>query len=118
MARDKISREEYLDIPSWLWKNKLYAIPFQAGGEVFFYNKKLLSAEGINEPTAAWTWDDMLKAAQKLTKRQGDQVTQWGLNVANLSIPEALGSFILNNGGKVLNDARDQALYGDDPQGY
>ena len=114
MARDSVTREEYLDIPSWLWKNKLYAIPFQAGGEIVYYNKQLFTDAGLDEPTADWTWDDLLNLATQMTQRQGENTLQWGLNIQNLSILEALGSFMLNNGGQVLSESRDQALYGED----
>jgi multiple sugar transport system substrate-binding protein len=47
---------------------KLYAIPFNAGPNVIFYNKKLFQAAGAPEPTANWTVDDFIAAAKATTK--------------------------------------------------
>ena len=114
MARDYIAREEYLDTASWLFKNKLYALPFQVSGELLFYNKAIFDKEGMEHPTPEWTWDDVITNATKLTKRMGDDTEQWGYNFGYGGINVGLGTFILNNGGQVLNEARDMVVYGED----
>jgi ABC-type glycerol-3-phosphate transport system substrate-binding protein len=62
---------------------KMYGLPFKGqvltGG--FFYNKNLFEARGLQEPTENWTLDDLVKAAQQLTVRQGSDTTQWGYAV-------------------------------------
>ena len=114
MARDKIAREEFLDTASWLFKNKLYALPFQVSGELLFYNKAIFDKEGMEHPTPEWTWDDVITNATKLTERTGDDTEQWGYNFGYTGINVGLGTFILNNGGQVLNEARDMVVYGED----
>jgi multiple sugar transport system substrate-binding protein len=47
---------------------KLYAIPFNAGPNVIFYNKKLFKDAGVAEPTSNWTVDDFISAAKATTK--------------------------------------------------
>ncbi|GAB3398105.1 sugar ABC transporter substrate-binding protein [Humibacter soli] len=47
---------------------KLYALPFNAGPNVVFYNKKLFKDAGVPEPTGDWTRADFVKTAQALTK--------------------------------------------------
>ncbi|TDN44615.1 carbohydrate ABC transporter substrate-binding protein (CUT1 family) [Curtobacterium flaccumfaciens] len=47
---------------------KLYAIPFNAGPTVMFYNKKLFKAAGVAEPTNDWTTEDFIAAAKATTK--------------------------------------------------
>lgn len=56
----------------------LISVPFQRSTLVFYYNPDLLQSAGLGD-TAPQTWDDVVKAAQKLTERQGDTVTRWGV---------------------------------------
>ncbi len=46
---------------------KQYGLPASFSNVVLFYNKDLFDAAGVAYPTADWTWDDELTAAQKLT---------------------------------------------------
>lgn len=46
--------------------------------EIMYYNKDMFDAAGVAYPTSDWTWDDYAAAAQKLTKTEGGQTTQWG----------------------------------------
>lgn len=46
---------------------KLYAMPFNAGPNVIFYNKKLFKAAGVADPSLNWTVDDFISAAKKTT---------------------------------------------------
>jgi multiple sugar transport system substrate-binding protein len=47
---------------------KLYAIPFNGGPNVIFYNKKLFQAAGVADPGIDWTVDDFIAAAKATTK--------------------------------------------------
>ncbi|NNC12872.1 sugar ABC transporter substrate-binding protein [Planctomonas sp. JC2975] len=47
---------------------KLYALPFNAGPNVIFYNKKLFKEAGITDPANNWTVDDFIAAAKATTK--------------------------------------------------
>jgi multiple sugar transport system substrate-binding protein len=66
---------------------------------VLFYNKDLFDAAGVDYPTAEWTWDDELAAAQKLTD-EGAGI--WG-SFAPLQFWEFYKT-IAQNGGSVLNE--------------
>lgn len=46
---------------------KQYGLPQSFSDVVLFYNKDLFDAAGVSYPTEAWTWQDELAAAQKLT---------------------------------------------------
>ncbi len=46
---------------------KQYGLPASFSNVVLFYNKDLFDAAGVDYPTADWTWEDELAAAQKLT---------------------------------------------------
>jgi len=55
---------------------KQYGLSESFSDVVLFYNKDLFDKAGVAYPTASWTWDDAMQAAQKLTDpAQG----QWGL---------------------------------------
>src|SRR5436190_12851968 len=59
----------------------LYMMPFSADAILMFYNKDMFDKAGLAYPTATWTYQDFLNAAQKLTLRDSSgKVTQWGLD--------------------------------------
>jgi ABC-type glycerol-3-phosphate transport system substrate-binding protein len=49
----------------------LYGLPHQVTFRTLAYNKDAFDAAGLSYPTAAWTPDDFLNAAQKLTSGSG-----------------------------------------------
>lgn len=53
-------------------------------GMQLYYNQDLFDAAGVEYPSDAWTWDDFLAAAQKLTVSEGDQTSQWGVDLGYL----------------------------------
>ena len=55
------------------------ALPLSLNPVLLFYNKDLFAAAGLAEPQPGWTWDEFRTAAQALTIRDGEQVSQWGL---------------------------------------
>ena len=54
-----------------------FGLPASFSNVVLFYNKDLFDAAGVEYPTADWTWEDELAAAQKLTN--ADEGI-WGMN--------------------------------------
>lgn len=57
-----------------------YVIPFNVSTPVMYYNKDAFRAAGLDPEAAPKTWDELLEAAKALTVREGDKVTQWGIN--------------------------------------
>src|SRR6266508_387361 len=118
VKRDKIKRDSYSAgaWDSWVWKNKLYAMAYSGFGECVFLYKKLFTESNVALPKLDWTWDDFLTIAKKLTKGEGTS-RQFGVVLFHGAGWQLTGSsWMMNNGGKVLNDARDKALFGDDPK--
>ncbi len=118
VKRDKIKRDSYSGgaWDSWVWKNKLYAIAYSGFGECVFLYKKLFTESNVALPKLDWTWDDFLTIAKKLTKGEGTS-KQFGVVLFHGVDWQLTGSsWMMNNGGKVLSDARDKALFGDDPK--
>lgn len=114
MKRDGVSRDDYLDSSSWDVNGIMYGLAFLGGGDAIYFNKEIFDNEGVPYPELGTTLDQLLDGATQMTKQTGDQTTQWGYNFGYASLEVNLGSFVLDHGGQVLNEARDQALYGED----
>lgn len=83
-------------------KGKLLALPRDiAPFACVFYNKKLFDAAGIPYPEDSWTWNDLLRIARELTKKdESGRVTQYGF------YGWAWQNFIYGNGGKFVDDVK------------
>ena len=51
---------------------KLYAIPWDGGNILWFYNKDVFDRSGVPYPRKDWTWEDFVGACRGLTRRQPD----------------------------------------------
>ena len=111
--RDKIDTSQYIKVEfeSWMWKGKLWGVSFQSGGEGVMLNKQLFAEKGVPLPTPNWTYDDLIQLSQRLNDPAKNVA---GLDVGQNGIQYMAGTFMRNFGGKVLNDARNKALYADD----
>jgi len=85
---------------------RLFGFPMGAQTAVLFYNKKLLAAAGVAEPTGEWTYDDLLAAATKLTKdTNGDGTPDvYGFRTYSKSFTESWWPMIEAFGGDILDD--------------
>src|SRR5260370_33341114 len=63
------------------YNGKFYAVPFQRSTPVMYYNKDAFAEAGLDPEKPPVTWDELANAAQKLTAREGDRVTRWGLEL-------------------------------------
>lgn len=72
---------------------------------VLYYNKAIFDEAGVAYPTDDWTWDDLLAAAQALTKPDG---SQWGIALPNswgdLLWLRGVLPIIYQNGGSVISE--------------
>lgn len=95
---DKINLDGYYQQPKiFNWHGKTYGLPFMENVTLFLYNKTLFKNAGVDEPTDKWTWDDMLVAAQKLTKPG-----QYGLIIHD-GFEFNWWTFIWSHGGDTLS---------------
>jgi multiple sugar transport system substrate-binding protein len=79
----------------------VYGLPRDIEAHALYYNKKLFDEAGVAYPTDEWTWDDLLAAAEKLTKQDASgRVTQYALGMEGGKWPIWVGQA----GGIVLDD--------------
>jgi ABC-type glycerol-3-phosphate transport system substrate-binding protein len=115
LRRDKVDTKQFYaaDFESWGWKGKQWAMPYQGGGEMVLYNKALFDARGAKYPTKEWTYDDLVATCQQLNDPAN---SRFSLIVGANDLTQCMGTFVLSHGGKLLNAAKDQALWGNDPK--
>lgn len=85
-----------------------YAMPDRGGAMTLYYNKDMFTQAGLAFPTKDWGWSDLLNACQKLTVRDGDKITRWGLAAGDWW-PWWV-TFIYQNGGKLIDDSGKPAI--------
>lgn len=92
---------------------KLYGLPRDISNVILFYNKDLLDEAGVAYPSDTWTWDDLLGAAQALTKDKDGtgKVNQWGFALNN--IVWVWAGFVWGNGGEILSTDRTRCHFTD-----
>ncbi len=80
----------------------LYAVPRDvAPFACVFYNKELFDKAGLAYPTDDWTWDDLLRMARALTKKDtSGRIIQYGF------YGWAWQNFVYGNGGALVDDVK------------
>ena len=79
----------------------VYGIPYDVQPICcLFYNKGHFDEAGIDYPTNEWRWNDLLEAAQALTKVEGERTTQYGFHTTG-DVDRNL--FVYSNGGTVAD---------------
>ena len=68
--------------------------------QVMYFNRDLFEQAGVAEPTADWTWDDAVSAAQQITSGSGGSKT-WGLLYETWFAP--LHDQVYSFGGEVFS---------------
>ena len=96
---------------------KLMGTGLATGIILLYYNKDIFEAAGVDAPPSkaedAWTWDEFVEVAKKLTKdRNGNDATSPDFDASNIdtygiAFPQWWGGYlpmILSNGGNIVND--------------
>lgn len=102
----KIDNGDILKTGYSAYKGHIYNIPYGLDAYVLFYRKDLLAEAGIPVPQ---TWDELISAAQKLTKDvDGDgNIDQWGMATNGISgqvfNTYSFFNYLLTNGGSVVD---------------
>ncbi len=64
-----------------------WGIPFQRSTIVQYHNKDLFKEAGLDPDKAPATWTELVAMATKLTKRDGTNTTQWGIQIPSSGFP-------------------------------
>lgn len=86
-------------LKAFQYNGKQYGMVESFSNVVLYYNKELFDAAGVDYPTADWTWEDELEAAQKLTDKDK--------GVYGSFAPIQFWEFyktIAQNGGSIFNE--------------
>jgi ABC-type glycerol-3-phosphate transport system substrate-binding protein len=70
----------------------LWAVPTGAAYYLTFFDKSAFDAAGLPYPELDWTAEEFLTAAQTLTLRENDNVTQWGYVPGQMRYPTLLAA--------------------------
>jgi len=93
---------------------KIYGIPMEGpDSDAFFYNKNHFMEVGLDPSPAktfTWTYDDLVNAAQKLTKGSGDAVVRRGLVPHGISTGN-VPSWLYTNGASWYNKEQTQVTF-------
>lgn len=93
-------------LPGCTVGGRYYAVPHNFSTLVLYYNKDHFDAEGIPYPDSTWTWDTMVQAARRLTRKDADgKIVRYGCLV-HIILP----TLIYQEGGRIMNDALDSCV--------
>ena len=85
-------------------QGKTWGIPFQRSTIVMYYNKDAFRAAGLDPESPPATWDELVAAGKKLTKKSGDNVDQWGAMIPSTGYPYWMfGALAMQNGQTLMN---------------
>jgi ABC-type glycerol-3-phosphate transport system substrate-binding protein len=89
------------------YKGKIYALSYDFGPHVVYYNKSYFQKAGVADPKDDWTWDDFVETARALT-RDID-----GKPVNGFAAPNDFGAmlpWIFSDGGDYVDSEFKQSL--------
>ncbi|MBP0495247.1 ABC transporter substrate-binding protein [Roseomonas indoligenes] len=93
---------------------KTWGIPFQRSTIVMYYNKDAFREAGLNPEVAPATWAEQVSFAQKLTKRQGENTTQWGIQIPGNGFAYWMfQAMATQNDVRLMNEAGDRTSFAD-----
>ncbi len=92
-----------------------WGVPFQRSTIVLYWNKDAFRSAGLDPEQAPGTWPDHADFAAKLTQRNGDDVTRWGVQIPATGFPYWLFQALATEAGGTLADADGTATSFTDP---
>ena len=100
----------FTEQPNMYYQGNIYAFPGEIDVMALAYNKTMFDEAGVKYPTNDWTWDDLLSAAQKLTRKNAQGQQTYGMYAVN-NAQEMWGDLVKENGGSFLTpDLKQGAL--------
>ncbi|TCR67480.1 ABC transporter substrate-binding protein [Bosea sp. BK604] len=83
----------------------VYGVPFHNSTPILYINAEHFKEAGLDPENPPRTWDEFAAAAKKLTKREGDRVTRWGVAIPSQYDTGGwlLQALTYSNGGRWFN---------------
>jgi len=97
-------------------EGKLWGIPTEINNYALLCNKDLMKEAGVSMPK---TWSELVAAAKKMTKRDGNDITQYGIvftKDAEWQVADPFLSLLFSNGGQYLASDLSKAAF-NSPEG-
>jgi multiple sugar transport system substrate-binding protein len=111
LRRDRLDTTDIYPpaLTQYQWKGEQYGLPRDWAARLIFYNVDAFNQAGLLRPATTfkdltWTWERFLLAARSLTRRDGEQVMQYGADV--LGGFRVWSAWIYNNGGQIIDAPR------------
>ncbi len=91
--------------PNAVEAGQVMGVPFQNSTPVLYYNVDAFKEVGLDPDKPPATWDEWVDAAKKLTKRDGGQVTRWGLMMSTIedNLMWLVSGLAMSNGGQYFD---------------
>ncbi|HXM70080.1 MAG TPA: ABC transporter substrate-binding protein, partial [Thermoanaerobaculia bacterium] len=123
LVENKLEPKTFLDDfwpavrPNATIDGKIYAIPYQNSTPLLYLNADHFREAGLDPDKPPVSWADLVSYAEKLTKREGGQVTRWGLTMPSTYdyCGWLIQSFTMANGGLFYNPSYGGEVYYDQP---
>jgi len=94
-----------------VYNSKVYGVPFQRSTPVMYYNKDAFVEAGLDPDHPPLTWEELINVAQKLTLRDGDRTTRWGLELPLEAFNWFYYALAYANGGETLSPDGTEVLW-------
>lgn len=95
---------------------KTWGVPFQRSTVVLYWNKEAFREAGLDPETPPNDWAQQVEFAQKLTKRQGDATSQWGMQIPSSGFPYWLFQGLTTQNDVRLMNAEGTRTFFNDPK--
>jgi sn-glycerol 3-phosphate transport system substrate-binding protein len=95
---------------------KTWGIPFQRSTIVLYWNKEAFRAAGLDPEKPPANWTEQIEFARKLTRREGGNVAQWGLQIPSSGFPYWLYQGLTTQADLRLMNADGNQTAFDDPK--
>jgi len=108
---DLVAEDPELDLDAFFpavveqcrYKGVLYKLPVGFNTVVMYYNCDMFDEAGLDYPSDDWTWDDMLRMARRLTRRdEQGRPTQYGVMGVGPWLTYAM--MMWQNGGEMFDE--------------
>ena len=91
---------------------KTWGIPFQRSTIVMYWNKDAFKEAGLDPNKAPDNWKELAAAGRKLVKRNGSNVTQWGVEIPSTGFPYWLFQGLTTaNNVRLMNQAGTETYF-------